>query len=62
MPQGPDRTAEEKVEFDTMLSNVNLVYLGSSVFIIMDIAYQSRFWVRVPAIPTPPRLRSPVPR
>ena len=43
MPQG-ERTLEEQQEFKIMLANVNMIYLGASVLIIMDISYQSRFW------------------
>ena len=49
MPQedkdaGVTRTAEEQVEFKEMLSMVNLLYLGASVLILLDMSYLSRFW------------------
>ena len=47
MPQG-ERTAQEKVDFKRMLRNVNLLYLGCSVLILLDGTYLSRFWVRAP--------------
>lgn len=43
MPQG-ERTPAELVEFKHMLSNVNLLYLGMSVLILLDLSYMSRFW------------------
>lgn len=43
MPQG-DRTTEEDVMFRQMLTNVNLVYLGCQVLLIVDMSYMSRFW------------------
>ena len=44
MPQGK-RTAAEKVAFDHMLSNINFLYLGCDVLILLDLSYLSRFWV-----------------
>ena len=49
MPQGADRTEAELVEFRTMLSNVNLLYLGCSVLILLDGTYLSRFWTQFEA-------------
>lgn len=52
MPQGDDvesRTELEKVEFDVMLSNVNLLYLGCAVIILLDLSYLSRFWTQFEA-------------
>ena len=49
MPQG-ERTEGEKVEFDWMLQNVNLLYLGMRVLVLLDLSYLSRFWVCVPAM------------
>merc|ERR1712187_619153 len=43
MPQGK-RTKNEEKEFDSMLPNINLIYLASQVLIIMDSSYFSRFW------------------
>ena len=45
LPQGV-RTPAEELEFKTMLREVNLLYLGMSVLILLDLSYQSRFWVR----------------
>ena len=42
MPQGT-RTAAEKVMFDWMLANVNLLYVGLNVLILLDLTYMSRF-------------------
>ena len=44
MPQGPDKTAVKKIDFKRMLMNVNLLYLGSSVLILQELSYMSRFW------------------
>lgn len=54
----PDtRTPEELNMFKRMLPNVNLLYLGCSVLILMDISYLSRFWVRPQhALALPPAL------
>ena len=45
MPQGK-RTPAEKVDFQHMLSHINLLYLGCSVLVLLDLSYLSRFWVR----------------
>ena len=45
MPQG-ERSGGEKLEFDTMLRNVNLLYLGCSVLALVDLSYMSRFWTQ----------------
>ena len=44
LPQGEDRTAAQKVEFQRMLPNINLLYLGCRVLVLMDRTYMSRFW------------------
>ena len=44
MPQG-ERTPAEKVNFQHMLSNINLLYLGCHVLVLLDLSYLSRFWV-----------------
>jgi len=43
LPQGV-RTPAEKAEFSLMLSNVNFLYLGCAVLILLDRSYLSRFW------------------
>lgn len=43
MPQGR-RTAKEKEEFGVMLPNINMLYLGMKVLILLDLSYLSRFW------------------
>ena len=45
MPQGA-RSDAEKLSFDWMLSNVNLLYLGLSVLILQDVSTRSRFWTQ----------------
>ena len=44
MPQGKKSPAE-RVQFEFMLQNVNLLYLGLKVLILLDQTYVSRFWV-----------------
>lgn len=44
MPQGKQRTLAEKASFDWMLQNVNFLFLGMHVFILLDMSYLSRFW------------------
>ena len=48
MPQG-QRTASENLHFGWMLQNVNFLYLGCAVLILLDISYLSRFWTQVRA-------------
>ena len=48
MPQG-ERTKLEKIEFSHMLRNVNLLYLGMRVLILLDLSYMSRFWTQFEA-------------
>lgn len=48
LPQG-DRTEDETNMFDAMLRNINLLYLGCSVLILMDMTYLSRFWTQFEA-------------
>ena len=61
MPQG-DRTDSEDQAFRAMLANVNMLYLGASVLILLDISYSSRFWTQFEAwcsmqVPTPAGLK-----
>ena len=51
MPQGDKRTPEEKAEFTVMLRNINMLYLGATVLILLDMAYLSRTCTRI----KPPR-------
>jgi hypothetical protein len=46
MPQG-QRTSPEDAEFRTMITHVNLLYLGCHVLILLDLSYLSRFWTQV---------------
>jgi hypothetical protein len=43
LPQG-ERTPTEKAEFSLMLPNIDLLFIGASVLIMLDRAYSSRFW------------------
>ena len=43
LPQG-ERTAEERHLFKMILPNINLLYLGASVLVLMDRSYIGRFW------------------
>lgn len=49
MPQGKDKTPQQKIDFDRMLSNVNFLYLGTTVLILLDLSYISRFWTQFEA-------------
>ena len=44
--QDDTRNEKEKADFDRMLKNVNMLYLGTQVLILLDPSYISRFWVR----------------
>ena len=44
-PKG-SRSAEDTAAFKTMLSEVNMLYLGTSVLILLDLSYVSRFWTQ----------------
>uniref|UniRef100_A0A6T8Z4W3 Heterokaryon incompatibility domain-containing protein n=1 Tax=Haptolina ericina TaxID=156174 RepID=A0A6T8Z4W3_9EUKA len=48
MPQG-ERTKEEQEAFNLMLGNINLLFLGASVLILLDMSYCSRFWTQFEA-------------
>ena len=50
MPQGK-RTRADKLAFRWMLQNVNLLYLGCSVLLLVDISYLSRFCAPPPPGP-----------
>ena len=49
LPQGEDKTPEQKAAFSQQLPNINLLYLGCSVLILIDLSYQSRFWTQYEA-------------
>ena len=44
-PRG-SRNNEDTAAFKTMLSEVNLLYLGTTVLILLDLSYVSRFWTQ----------------
>jgi hypothetical protein len=44
LPQGLDRTPLQKAEFALQLSNVNVLYMGASVLLLVDWSSMSRFW------------------
>jgi len=46
---GVERTPAQKETFKRQLANVNLLYLGASVLILMDASYLSRFWTQFEA-------------
>ena len=50
MPQG-ERNEQEKQDFLRMLRQVNLLYLGCHVLVLLDLSYLSRFWVRSTTFP-----------
>ena len=49
MPQGEEKTAAQQADFARMISQVNLLYLGTSVLILLDLSYVSRFWTQFEA-------------
>ena len=49
MPQGEDQTLAEKAEFRHMLSNINNLFAGMKVLILLDLSYMSRFWTQYEA-------------
>ena len=49
MPQGEGRTAAETVFFKHMLKNVNMLYLGMRVLLLLDLSFMSRFWTQFEA-------------
>ena len=48
MPQG-SRTHYQRTVFRWMLKNVNALFLGGSILIVMDSAYLSKFWTQFEA-------------
>ena len=48
MPQGSKKSVE-RFEFDEMLHNVNWLFLGARVLILLDLSYLSRFWTQARA-------------
>lgn len=42
MPQGRKQTLAEKAAFSFMLKNINYLYLGMHVLILLDVSYPSR--------------------
>ena len=49
MYQGKERSAPQLRAFSGMLRNVNMLYLGCSVLILLDRSYQGRFWTQFEA-------------
>ena len=43
---GGELTASEAMHFDHQLKHANLLYLGCKVLVLLDLAYQSRFWTQ----------------
>mmetsp|Transcript_20026 Transcript_20026/g.40664 ORF Transcript_20026/g.40664 Transcript_20026/m.40664 type:complete len:517 (-) Transcript_20026:44-1594(-) len=48
MAQGK-RTDAEKAEFKAMLKQINILYLGATVLILLELSYISRFWTQFEA-------------
>ena len=42
-PQG-ERTLQEQEIFSLTLENMDFLFLGASVLILLDMSYMSRFW------------------
>ena len=49
MPQGKERTPPEVADFQRMLKQINFLYLGARVLILLDLSYLSRFWTQFEA-------------
>ena len=49
MPQGKKKTLAEVARFDYMLNNVNNLYVGFPVLILLDNSYPGRFWTQYEA-------------
>ena len=47
-PEG-SRTAEDTAAFQKMLAQVNMLFLGCRVLILLDLSYVSRFWTQFEA-------------
>lgn len=50
MPQSDEaqpKTELETLEFKVQLNNINLLYLGCAVLVLLDLSYLSRFWTQV---------------
>ena len=46
LPKG-SRSVVDSASFKLMLAQVNMLFLGTTVLILLDLSYVSRFWVRV---------------
>ena len=44
-----DRSLAHKDRFGWMLSNMDLLYVGASVLLLVDLSYISRFWTQFEA-------------
>lgn len=44
LKQGDGRSPFERAQFVWMLRNANMLYLGCSVLILLDLTYLGRFW------------------
>ena len=62
MPQrgrdGEPKSPIEAKEFKMMLKNVNLLYLGGTVLVLLDNSYLSRFWTQYEVNSSSPSLMS----
>jgi len=48
IPEG-SRSAEDSAEFRKMLKQINMIFLGSTILILLDLSYISRFWTQFEA-------------
>ena len=46
LPKG-SRSVVDSASFKLMLAQINMLFLGTTVLILLDLSYVSRFWVRV---------------
>jgi hypothetical protein len=49
MPMGSERTVDEVEDFRRMLMDVNGLFLGTSVLLLIDLSFLSRFWTQLEA-------------
>ena len=49
LPAQGDRTPADKADFQLMLPNINILFLGTLVLILMDLFYLERFWTQFEA-------------
>ena len=46
-PQGKQRTPKELSYFRLAMKNMNVLYVGCTIFVLPDLSYASRFWTQI---------------